>query len=61
MTEQQKAQIDAMDRTGMARYWRFAPLGASLLQGDAGDYFQKRFAELGGFSPEISKEIGWDR
>jgi hypothetical protein len=23
------------------------------------EYFNKRFKELGGFTPEISKKIGW--
>lgn len=60
MTDAQKKQIDGMDREDLARMWRFAKSGAPLLQGEAGDYFKKRFGELGGFSPEISKRIGWD-
>lgn len=30
-----------------------------MFQGDAGDYFCKRFRELGGWSPALSKKIGW--
>lgn len=59
MTPEQKARIDSMSRIAMARMWRFAAVGEPLLQGEAGEYFGKRFASLGGFSPEISKEIGW--
>jgi hypothetical protein len=43
----------------MARLWRFSELGNPLFQGEVGDYFVKRFNELGGFSPELSKLIGW--
>ena len=53
-----KAQIDVMSREEMARRWRFAPVGDPMFQGEVGDYFEKRFKELGGFSPEISKKIG---
>jgi hypothetical protein len=60
MTPEQKAQIDGMDRYGMAKLWRFADSGHPLLSGDAGSYFKKRFFDdLGGFSPEISKSLGW--
>jgi hypothetical protein len=27
--------------------------------GDAGEYFETRFKALGGFTPEISKALGW--
>lgn len=59
LDETQKKQIDALPRLEMARLWRFAPTGEPLLQGDAGAYFKQRFGELGGFSPAISKAIGW--
>ena len=55
-----KAEIDVMSREEMARRWRFAPVGDPMFQGEVGDYFKERFfGELGGFSPEISKKIGW--
>ena len=60
MTPEQKAEIDQMSRIEMCRLWRFAELGNPLLQEEAGDYFKNRlFKELGGFTPEISKQIGW--
>lgn len=44
----------------MARLWRFADSGHPLLSGETGDYFKKRFFDdLGGFSPEISRSLGW--
>ncbi len=59
IAEDMKARIDAMSRIQMARIWRFAKTGDPLLQPPNGDYFAKRFKSLGGFSPEISKQIGW--
>jgi len=59
MTPEQKAEIDAMSQYDLCRMWRFAPVGEPLLRGDTGDYFAKRLEELGGFTPEISKRLGW--
>ena len=61
MTPQLKERIDSMSREQMARAWRFAPIGDPMFQGEAGDYFEKRFKEAGAFSPDISKKIGWDQ
>ena len=60
MTEEQKNRIDNMSREDMCIKWRFAPVGDLLFQGDTGDYFSKVLKEKGGFSPKISKEIGWE-
>jgi hypothetical protein len=65
MTDQEiidwKLKIDSMGREDMARMWRFAPAGHIVFRRDLplSDYFQKRLESLGGFSPEISKKIGW--
>jgi hypothetical protein len=60
--QQHKAAIDKMSREEMARLWRFAAAGHPyFVRGEVSDHFEKRFKELGGFSPEISKEIGWER
>jgi hypothetical protein len=56
-----KAIIDSMSREGMARLWRFAPLGEFPYIGEAGKYFIQRFEELGGWSAELSKKIGWEK
>jgi hypothetical protein len=51
-----------MSHEEMARTWRFAPIGEPLLQGDTGDYFTKVFfGKFGGFNPELSKKIGWEK
>jgi hypothetical protein len=61
MTEDQKKQIDAMSQYNMEYRWRFAKIGDPLFQGDTGEYFSKVFKEKGGFTPEISKQLGWER
>jgi hypothetical protein len=54
-----KAAIDKLTQLEMARLWRFAPSGSIYFQRDACSYFRERFIALGGFTPEISKQIGW--
>ena len=65
MTEEEiqrhKDDIDKLGREAMCRLWRYAPSGHAYFQyGPIYDHFKKRFDSLGGFSPEISKKIGWD-
>ncbi len=59
MNEEMKARIDRMSQEQMAAKWRFAPIGDPMFQGEVGDYFTERFKSLGGFTPEISKRVGW--
>jgi hypothetical protein len=61
MTAEQKAQIDAMSQYELCRLWRFAKTGHPLISGDTGEYFAQRLKEMGGFTPEISKALGWDQ
>jgi len=61
MLDAVKKRIDDMTQEEMARLWRFAPVGEPLFQGDTGDYFKKVFfEEKGGFTPAISKGLGWE-
>ncbi len=66
MTEEEilnaKKNIDGMSQKSMASLWRFAPSGHPYFDNTLPlhEYFEKRFKELGGFTPEISKSIGWD-
>ena len=53
-------EITSMTREEMCQLWRFAPVGHLFFQSPLYEIFNKRFKELGGFSPEISKKIGWD-
>lgn len=60
--EAAKKDIDSMSQLSMASLWRFAPAGHPYFDrsnGDLPDYFSKKFKEKGGFTPEISKQIGW--
>ena len=59
MTPEQKTQIDSMSQEELCRRWRFAPVGDSLFQDDTGEYFSKVLKEKGGFTPEISKKLGF--
>lgn len=60
--QEHKDTIDKLSREEMARLWRFAPSGHVYFISDTEvhDHFAERFKELGGFSPSISKKIGWD-
>lgn len=60
MTEDEKKQIDSMSHYELAYRWRFSKCGDPLFQGDTGEYFKKAlFDDKGGFTPELSKSIGW--
>lgn len=60
MDEKEKEQIDGMTHEQLAYLWRNAPTGHPLLQDETGQYFKKRlFEHFGGFTPELSKRIGW--
>ena len=63
LTQVQKTTIDEMSQTEMCHLYRFAPSGHPyFVRGNPqADYFEKRFKELGGFTAEISKEIGWKK
>ena len=59
--EKAKKEIDNMTHEEMARLRRFAPAGHPYFRLDLplAEYFSKRFKELGGMTPGISKKIGW--
>ena len=60
MTAEERVRIDAMSHVEMARMWRHAGDYEPLLSGETGDYFRKVLFEThGGFTPAISREIGW--
>ena len=55
-----KSEIDNLSQIEMASLRRFAPAGHPyFVRGVISDYFDKRFKELGGMTPEISKLISW--
>ncbi len=55
------AQIDTWDHETIARKLRFGKSGDPLFDNryPLYDHLQSRFKSLGGWSPELSKRIGW--
>ena len=54
--------ISELSQYDMCSLWRFAPSGHPYFDASIPELFeafQKRFKELGGFTPEISKALGW--
>ena len=55
-------EVEQMTREDLCRLWRFAPAGTFWQYDNAvATAAKKRLDALGGFSPEISKRIGWGR
>lgn len=56
-------EINAMSHEAMCRLWRFAPPGHPWFRNDLPFFqvFNERLQSLGGFTPEISKRIGWGK
>ncbi len=53
-----KDRIDGMTQQELASLWRFSPSGHPVFDRNLPlfEHFQERF---GGFTPQISKAIGW--
>jgi hypothetical protein len=60
--EKWKKEIDAMTQVDCARLQRFAPAGHPIFRSDLPlyEYFKAHFATVGGMTPGVSKQIGWD-
>ena len=64
LTEKNKDHIDSLSYEELLSHWRYAPIGDQWFQGETGDYWGKRMAELraaGAAHAATSKGIGWDR
>jgi hypothetical protein len=62
MTDKEKETIDKMSQYELCSRWRFSKDGDPLFQGETGEYYKKvLFEQKGGFTPEISKSLGWER
>ena len=61
-TDPEFAKIESMTQYEMAQLWRFAPSGHPYFDSTKPYYavFAARFAALGGFTPAISKALGWE-
>ena len=58
------AQVEAADREQICRWWRFLPSPAwnTKIVCDEKTIMDRiivRYKEFGGFTPEISRKIGW--
>lgn len=61
-------EIKSADRETICRWWRFLPLNwASEVTNEdfekameLNNALSNRFDEVGGFTPSLSKKIGWD-
>jgi len=66
LTESNKAYIDAQSYEALLAYWRFAPVGDPWFEGETGQYWSKRMADMrnapGGNAVHVgaSKSIGWE-
>ena len=62
LTPERKQHIDGLSYQALLQHWRFAPVGDKWFQGETGDYWAKRMAELrakGADHVGASKAIGW--
>lgn len=48
------------DREQVCRWYRFLPSPTNALECAVMDKVVDRFRKLGGFTPEISKKLGWE-
>ncbi len=53
-------QVEVANRTQICRWHRFLNSPETTEQVEINNFIVKRFKELGGFTPEISKQVGWD-
>jgi len=61
--EEYKKSIDGMTQYDMGRLQRFAPIGHPIFDSrNEGlyEYFQEKFKSLGGMTPGLSKELGFN-
>jgi len=64
LTPERKQYIDSLSYEALLSRWRFAPIGDSMFQGETGEYWGQRMAELreqGADHVGASKSLGWTR
>jgi hypothetical protein len=54
------AEVEAADHELLCRWYRFLPAGVTAEEKPIMDRLVERFHALGGFTPAISKRLGWD-
>jgi len=53
-------EVEQADHEQICRWYRFLPSPQTDDETKAMTRIVERFNELGGFTPELSKKIGWD-
>ena len=53
------AEVESADRVAICRWWRFLPSATNETDRKVQDRIAERYGEVGGFTPEISKTLGW--
>ena len=53
-------EVEKADREQICRWWRFLGSPTTDEEVIVMNRIAERFREVGGFTPEISKQIGWD-
>ena len=53
-------QVENADREQICRWWRFLASPITDEEVKVMDRIAERFKEVGGFTPAISKRIGWE-
>lgn len=53
-------QVEAADHEQLCRWYRFLPIADDWGDIDIMNRIIQRVRDLGGFTPEISKKIGWE-
>ena len=53
-------EVNAADRVEICRWHRFLPSATNDADMAVQDRIYERYKEVGGFTPEISKAIGWE-
>jgi len=54
-------EVEQASRKQLCRWYRFLPSPGTDDEVEVMNRIAERFNEFGGFTPEISKEVGWDR
>ena len=52
-------EVEKADREQICRWWRFSPSPKTDDEVKVINRISERFDDLGGFTPAISKRIGW--
>lgn len=53
-------EVEKSSHVDLCRWYRFLSSPKNSAQGDVMDRISKRMKFFGGFTPAISKEIGWE-